>query len=115
VPATILVVDDDRILADAIGLVLREEGFVVRVAHDGLAALAVVDEGGVALVLSDVNMPEMDGHALLVAMRLRSNPVPVVLMSAAVTPSHGPDGAPFLAKPFDLDELFAAVRAALSG
>ena len=114
---TLLVVEDEPSIADLLALVLREEGYLVAVAGDGRAALRRLGEGGCDLVLSDVMMPYLDGLGLARAMRadpaLRA--IPLILMSAVY---RWPDGAvphaPFVAKPFDLDQILTTVARLLA-
>jgi len=118
----ILVVDDDPGIRDLIRAALRLEGLEVITAEDGPTALAVLRTEPVELVLLDRMMPGMDGLAVL--GEIRRDPelalLPVVLVtalgeSASVVEGldHGADD--YLAKPFDLDELAARVRAQLRG
>ena len=107
---TILVVDDEPHIADLLAEALGDEGYRVRRAYDGLAALAAADEADPDVVVTDVMMPGLDGVDL--ARRLRERGVPVVLMSAARTTVDLP-GVRFVPKPFDLDEMLAAVSRAL--
>ncbi len=107
--ATVLVADDDPGIRAFVTDLLTGEGYVVRCAEDGAAALAEVVRAPPDVVLSDVRMPRLDGLAL--AARLRPLGVPVVLMSASFF--VGVPGLPFVPKPFDADALLAAVAAAL--
>ena len=91
--ATVLVADDDPGIRAFVTDLLTGEGYVVRCAEDGAAALAEVVRAPPDVVLSDVRMPRLDGLAL--AARLR------------------PLGVPVVPKPFDADALLAAVAAAL--
>lgn len=106
---TILVVEDDGDLSDILAEALEGEGYVVRCVADGLAALAAVASVRPALVLSDVNLPGLDGVTL--ATQLRGIGVPVVLVSAGPVP--GVRAVPFVAKPFDLDHLLTVVASEL--
>ena len=106
----VLVVDDEPALVDILVEILTEAGYDVSRAGDGLTALAMVERERPALVLSDVQMPRLDGLGLAAHLRQRS--IPVVLMSAVRWPHQMTDVA-FLAKPFDLDDLLATVDAAL--
>ena len=109
---TILVVDDEPLIRDVLVDLLRDEGYAVVTADDGLAALEVVLEEAPALVLMDVMMPRMDGCAAFRAMRghLQGDGLPIVLMSAMAEPADlDAEIAAFLRKPVDLEDLLALV------
>lgn len=115
---TVLVAEDEPTIREMLTEVLRDEGYRVLVAPDGLAALGVLARETPDLVLTDAMMPGLDGLALV--RRLREDPqsagVPVVLMSAVLRAD--PDvlpGVRFLAKPFDLTRLLEVVAAGLDG
>ena len=118
-PTRIWVIDDDRSVRFVLAEALREAGHVVQGfegARQALAALA--EEAPPDLVFTDVRMPEMDGIALLEALKARRPGLPVIVMSAytdvASTASAFRGGAhEFLSKPFDLDEAVALVARAL--
>ena len=80
----VLVVDDDEDNTVIASTILRTQGYDVRVAFNGLAALKIIEEEHVDLVLLDVMMPEMDGIEVL--DRIKSNPrnasLPVILVTA---------------------------------
>jgi two-component system response regulator FlrC len=112
--ALILVVEDDAALSEALSDSLELAGYAVQAAGDAESALAILDRRLPALVLSDVQMPGMDGHDLLRAIKQRHPGLPVVLMTAygqierAVTAMR--DGAAdYLPKPFEPDRLLAVV------
>jgi CheY-like chemotaxis protein len=109
---TILVVDDEPLIRDVLVTVLRDEGYVVVTADDGLAALELVQQQAPALVLMDVMMPRMDGRMAFRAMRDHApgNGLPIVLMSAMAEPADlDSEIAAFLRKPVDLEDLLALV------
>jgi CheY-like chemotaxis protein len=109
---TILVVDDEPLIRDVLVTVLRDEGYAVVTAHDGLAALELVQQQAPALVLMDVMMPRMDGRMAFRAMRDHApgNGLPIVLMSAMAEPADlDAEIAAFLRKPVDLEDLLALV------
>ena len=110
---TILVVDDEAPIRDLLEAILAEEGYAVRSAADGLAALAEAERDPPDLILADVMMPRLDGLGLLARLRERGDPTPVVLVSAASARAAGAD-APFVPKPFDLDRLLATIADALA-
>ena len=111
-PRTILVVDDDRPIADVIGDLLCEEGYDVRIAYDGQAALREVVRQPVDLLLSDVMMPKVDGPTLVRRLRQRGEAVPVIFMSAVYQDVDIP-GVEFVPKPFDIGRLAAVVERVL--
>ncbi len=111
-PPTILVVDDEDSIAALLRDLLEDEGYQVVTAGDGRAALDRLAAQPVALVLSDVMLPHLDGRALARAMHAdpAQRAIPLVLVSAAG--AAGVRDAPhaaFLRKPFDLDALLATV------
>lgn len=108
---TVLIVDDEQVIAHLIADLLEEEGYTVRCCFDGLAALDAIEHEPPDLVVSDVMMPGLDGIA--VAHQLRVLGIPTILMSA-VTEHPGVPGVPFIPKPFDLDCVLAAVTCVLA-
>ncbi len=116
--AHILLVDDDRALAEALSLVLEAEGHRVTTAVDGSEALARVEADGPDLVVSDVNMPRLDGFALCKRLRERGVGVPVVLLTSrdgeideALGLELGADD--YVTKPFVTRILLARIGALL--
>jgi DNA-binding NtrC family response regulator len=107
---TVLIVDDEpdvrRILVD----VFRDEGYQAIAVEDGSRALELVARRRPDIVLSDVAMPQIDGVTLAKRLARWNPPIPVVLMSAAHAAGIGQ--VPFIAKPFDLDDMLAIVEAA---
>jgi two-component system response regulator FlrC len=113
--ASVLIVEDDATLREAFSEMLTLAGHRVSEAPDAETALAILEAQPVSLVLSDVQMPGADGHALLRQIRERRPDMPVVLMTAygtierAVTAMR--DGASdYLVKPFEAEELIALVE-----
>ncbi|ALM81628.1 response regulator transcription factor [Bordetella sp. N] len=119
--AKIMVVDDEAALARIVRDALVNEGHNVYMETDGLAALSRMVELKPDLVVSDVMMPGMGGASLLTAMRDNAylHEVPCIVMSGlaedAVSVACGGNYSAFLAKPFDLRDLVAAVEQALQG
>jgi DNA-binding NtrC family response regulator len=79
---TVLIVDDEKNIRSTIARGLRLEGYRTEEAANGVEALKVLDEGGIDLVLLDVQMPEMDGIELLSAMGARRLNVPSIVLTA---------------------------------
>ena len=114
----ILVVEDEANIADYLVRGLREEGFTVDHAADGLAAGQALRAGGWDLVLLDWWLPGLDGLSLLRQFRERDRQTPVLFLTARDQVQHrvlGLDSGAddYLRKPFDFDELMARVRALL--
>jgi len=80
----VLVVDDDEDNTVIASTILRTHGYDVRVASSGMAALKILDEEHIDLVLLDIMMPEMDGIEVLDRMKSnpRSSAIPVILVTA---------------------------------
>jgi len=108
---SVLVVDDEPYIVDLVTDLLEGEGYRVRRAHDGIAALEEVDRAPPDIVVADVMMPRLDGFAL--AARLRERGVPTILMSAAIAAPNEP-GIVFVPKPFDIDHLLDEVARVLA-
>lgn len=104
----VLIVDDERYIVDLLSDLLEDEGYTVLRAADGQAALDVLDRHQPDLVVTDVMMPRIDGVRLLSIIREQHKDLPVILMSAAVTPRLA--GVPFLPKPFDIEDLLALIE-----
>ena len=79
---SLLVVDDDAVVREALVEALADAGYEVRAAEDGVRALALLAERAPDVMLSDVRMPGMDGLALLAVLRERAPDVPILLMTA---------------------------------
>jgi CheY-like chemotaxis protein len=110
-PSTVLVVDDDHLLVNTLAGWLEAEGFDVRRAYDGLQGLAVANRTCPDLVLADVSMPGMNGVHL--AARMREQGIPTVLLSAAEAPRDMQPDTPFLAKPFDIEDIYQVIISTL--
>ena len=113
----VLVVDDDREIVKAIGLLLEKEGYQVLKAYDGMEALKLVAEHPVRLIIMDVMMPKLDGLSAVMKIRERKN-LPIIVLSAksedtdkVLGLSMGADD--YVSKPFNPQELAARVKSHL--
>ncbi|WP_017598634.1 response regulator transcription factor, partial [Nocardiopsis lucentensis] len=116
--ATVLVADDDRAIRESLERALQLEGYEVRTAADGVQALASVHAEPVDLLVLDVMMPGVDGLGVTRVLRAENDRTPILMLTARVeTPDRvaGLDAGAddYLAKPFELDELLARLRALL--
>ncbi|MEM8606438.1 MAG: MASE1 domain-containing protein [Myxococcota bacterium] len=116
---TILVVDDDDDVRDAVVLALESGGYTVLRAADGEEALDVVKSHAdiVDLVITDLNMPKGGGEALIDDLANRHPDLPVVVVSGYSSSDGGelPDDVMFVPKPFSSRVLLSCVREALAG
>lgn len=112
----LLVVDDEPNLLRAVAACLRSEGYEVATALSGRDALATLAETIPDLVISDIRMPGMEGHALV--HRIRSSPrtalIPVIFLTAKDQKSDRVEGFrtgvdAYITKPFEPDELLAVI------
>jgi two-component system, cell cycle sensor histidine kinase and response regulator CckA len=108
---TILVVDDEAIARAYMERALKQEGYQVIVASDGEEALQTLQttKEKIALVITDLVMPGMGGHAFAIEVGQLPSPPPVLYVSAYEKP-QGEMARRFLQKPFSIAELGEAVR-----
>ena len=116
---TILIVDDEPGVRDLLALLLSRDGYQVRTAANGTAALTAFKDGDVDLVLQDLKMPGMDGLALLQALKEKAPRVPVIVLTAFATWDNAVEamrlGAyDYLKKPFDNDQVRRTVTQAVT-
>jgi CheY-like chemotaxis protein len=115
----ILVVDDDEPTAEVLGILLSGEGYEVRVAPEGRAALGLLPQLHPDLILLDARMPGMDGAEFIAAYRRTPGPHALVVVLSAMSGGDeyaaqiGADA--FLPKPFDVDELLSLLVRLLGG
>lgn len=112
---SILLVEDEENLHEALKLNLELDGFEVTSAFDGIAALNAVQGEYFDLIILDVMLPEMDGINVTETIRLNNNEVPILILSAKNTSADrvlglkkGADD--YLTKPFNLEELLLRVH-----
>ncbi len=115
--ATILLVDDEPMVADVVERYLRREGFQVLLAADGEAAVTTAQESAPDLILLDLMLPKIDGLTAFRQIRSHSS-VPVIILTAKgeetdriVGLETGADD--YIAKPFSPREVVARVKAVL--
>lgn len=112
----VLIVEDDRLLGDAVQAGLKQAGFAADWVQDGIAAEAALACEPYAAVVLDLGLPKRSGLEVLRRQRQRGNKVPVIILTArdAIEDRiHGLDAGAddYLVKPFDLGELAARLRA----
>ena len=113
----VLVVDDDPFLREALLVALKLEGYAGVGAGDGIEGLTAIDREPPDVIVLDLQMPRLDGRGFARELRRRGRRIPIVVISAAT------DGAvqtreinadAYLAKPFELADLFATIRRLLA-
>lgn len=113
--ASVLIAEDEARISSFVDKGLRAAGFATRVATTGTDALDLAQSGEFDLMVLDVNLPGMDGFAVLEALRGSGSRMPVIILTARVevhdTVAGLEGGADdYLGKPFRFDELLARIR-----
>ena len=113
----ILVVDDDKEIVESIEIYLKNEGFNIFKAYNGIEALETLIEKEIHLILMDIMMPKLDGIKATIKIREEKN-IPIILVSAKSEDTDkimglniGADD--YITKPFNLLELIARVKSNL--
>ncbi|HEY2686160.1 MAG TPA: response regulator [Steroidobacteraceae bacterium] len=114
----VLLVEDDKMIAQGLLTGLRQSGLTADWAPDGRAAEASLRSGRFDLVLLDLGLPYRDGVTVLRDMRTRGDATPVIILTARDNVSDriaGLDAGAddYIVKPFDLDEVTARMRSVL--
>jgi DNA-binding response OmpR family regulator len=114
----ILVVEDERSIADFLERGLRSEGYAVTTVHDGVAGETEALTGDFGLVLLDILLPEKNGLEVLRSIRAQQPALPVILLTARGEVHHKVEGLDmgandYVVKPFPFEELMARIRAHL--
>lgn len=112
---SILLVEDEENLHEALKLNLELEGYAVSSAYDGAAALKAIANEYFDLLILDIMLPEMDGLAVTESIRISNNEIPILILSAKNTSADRVSGLKkgaddYLTKPFNLEELLLRVH-----
>lgn len=115
--ASVLVVDDDKDIVNAIAKLLEKEGYTIYKAYNGLEAIDSLMQNDIKLILIDVMMPKLDGLSAMMKIRTMKN-IPIIVLSAKSEDSDkilglsmGADD--YIAKPYNPMELIARVQSNL--
>ncbi|HET7813059.1 MAG TPA: response regulator transcription factor [Candidatus Baltobacteraceae bacterium] len=116
-PARVAVVDDDRYVREMLELGLAREGFTVKTASDGFAALELVRAWDPEIIVLDIMMPKIDGVTLLPRLRELTQ-APILMLTAKGETADkvaglGAGADDYLVKPFVFEELIARLQAKL--
>ncbi|MFK5927175.1 MAG: sigma-54 dependent transcriptional regulator [Desulfuromusa sp.] len=114
----ILVVDDENSLREMLSILLQREGYQVGQAVDGAAAFSMIQEKSYDLIISDIQMPKMNGIELLRQLRQQDNNVTVMMITAFSSTEEAVEAMKlgaydYITKPFKNDEIRLVVKNAL--
>ncbi|MFJ6729783.1 response regulator transcription factor [Streptomyces sp. NPDC091281] len=117
-PQTVLLAEDDRAIRNALERALTLEGYEVVAVADGVQALAQAHRAAPDVILLDVMMPEVDGLQVCRVLRAEGDRTPILMLTALVETADriaGLDAGAddYVVKPFDVEEVFARLRALL--
>ena len=112
---SVLLVEDEENLHDALKLNLELEGYEITSAYDGHEALKKIEDEYFDLIIMDVMLPGVDGISITENIRLQNNEVPILILSAKNTSADRVAGLKkgaddYLTKPFNLEELLLRVQ-----
>ena len=113
----VLAVDDSRTMRDMISLALKDEDFEIRLAEDGQDGLDLLAEEAPDVIITDINMPRLDGFGFINAIRSRdaSKHTPILVLTTESSPelkSRARDAGAtgWIVKPFAQEKLIKALR-----
>ena len=114
----ILIIEDEKLLADSLKAVLERKGFAVEVVYDGEAGAEYAELGIYDLLILDVMMPKMDGYQVARQVRAKRCATPILMLTAKSGLEDRIEGLNagadyYLTKPFDTRELLACINALL--
>ncbi|MFA7496377.1 MAG: response regulator transcription factor [Acidithiobacillus sp.] len=112
----ILLVEDDRMIGEAVTVALRDAAYAVDWVRDGETALRAIGNQEHQAILLDLGLPKRDGRQVLSDLRATGNTLPVIIITARDALADRVDGLDlgaddYLVKPFEMDELLARLRA----
>jgi DNA-binding response OmpR family regulator len=114
----ILIVEDEKDLADALARGLRRQGYAADIAYDGEEALVLAEVNDYDLMILDLNLPKIDGVEVCRRIRASGSPVGILMLTARSSLGDRVSGLDqgaddYLVKPFHFPELLARIRAIL--
>lgn len=114
----VLLCEDEKMLSDAVKVILEHHKFCVDCAYDGEQALYGANNGNYDIVLLDIMMPKLDGLSVLKKLRESGNSIPIIMLTAMVQTEDIVTGldsgaSDYICKPFKTEELIARIRALL--
>lgn len=114
----VLLVEDEKKIADSISKGLKELDYHVETAYDGTIGLKIFESGKFDLVITDINLPGINGYELCKIIRSRNTQVPVIMLTALSATNDKIEGFDagaddYIVKPFEFKELLVRIRALL--
>jgi DNA-binding response OmpR family regulator len=114
----ILLIEDEKKIADTLSKGLKELDYHVATAYDGNIGMRLFDSGSFNMIITDINLPGMNGYDLCKAIRSRNQHIPIIMLTALSATDDKIEGFDagaddYLVKPFEFKELLARIRALL--
>ncbi len=114
----ILLIEDEKKIADTLSKGLKELDYLVATAYDGKIGLRLFESGTFNLIITDINMPGINGYDLCKTIRSRNQHIPIIMLTALSTTDDKIEGFDsgaddYLVKPFEFKELLVRIRALL--
>ncbi|MGK2864626.1 MAG: response regulator transcription factor [Chitinophagaceae bacterium] len=114
----ILLIEDEKKIADTLSKGLKEQNYHVETAYDGKIGLRLFESGNFNLVITDINLPGINGYELCKTIRSRNQHVPIIMLTALSETDDKIEGFDagtddYLIKPFEFKELLMRIRALL--
>ena len=114
---SVLIIEDEENISEAIQYNLRQNGYQVLAAEDGLKGLGIIENNRVDLLILDIMLPGMDGLDVCKEIRKTSN-MPIIMLTAKIEESNKVVGLElgaddYVTKPFSMSELLARVKSLL--
>lgn len=114
----VLLVEDEKKIADSIAKGLQEQDYYVETAYDGKIGLRLFENNRFNIVITDINLPGMNGYDLCRAMRSRNSHIPIIMLTAFTATDDKIEGFDagaddYIVKPFEFKELVVRIRALL--
>ena len=114
----ILIVEDDADIRSGIEIYLKNQGYDVSQAGDGIEGLAVIEKEEIDLAIVDIMMPRMDGYEFTKELRAEDENIPILMVSAKQLPTDKRKGFlvgtdDYITKPIDEEEMLLRIRALL--
>ena len=115
---SILVIEDEKRVADLLKIGLEENGYQIMVAYDGEMGLRLFQNNAFQLVISDIILPKLNGFEVCQQIRQHDEQIPILMLTALGTADDKLEGFDvgaddYMVKPFDFRELLARVRVLL--